>query len=284
MNDKKLLALYGLKWNPFLPDIPAEALWRPIWVDDFVFRLENLVMDGGFALISGEPGLGKSKLLQLISHHLGQLEDVTVGVMERPQSSLADFYRELGSLFDVNLRPSNRYGGFKALRERWKEHIKRTLFRPILLIDEAQEMPSACMNELRLLGSAHFDSRCLFTSIISGDTRLPSRFRQADLVSLGSRIRVRKVIEPYDRSALKDYLEYSLKQAGADHLMSATLKETLVEHATGNLRVLNNMAVELLAAAAKKELPQLDEKLFIQTFSQGRAVTGKTAIKPKMTA
>ena len=142
-------------------------------------------------------------------------------------------------------------------------------------------MPSACMNELRLLGSAHFDSRCLLTTIISGDTRLPSRFRQADLVSLGSRIRVRKVIEPYDRQALKDYLEHSLKQAGADHLMSATLKETLVEHASGNLRVLNNMAVELLARATLKELPQLDDKLFIQTFSQGRGSTSKTATQSK---
>ncbi|MBT4267869.1 MAG: ATP-binding protein [Deltaproteobacteria bacterium] len=268
MNQKKLLALYGLKWNPFLPDIPVEALWQPPSMQNFVFRLENLVMDGGFALISGEPGLGKSKLLQLVSNKLGQIEDVKVGVMERPQGSLADFYRELGSLFDVNLTPSNRYGGFKALRERWNEHIKRTLFRPVLLIDEAQEMASLCMNELRLLSSAHFDSRCLLTTIICGDTRLPGRFRQSDLVSLGSRIRVRNVIEPYHRHETMDYLEYSLKEAGADHLMSVTLKETLVEHAGGNLRMLNNMAAELLAKAAQEELTQMDEKLFLSTFTQ----------------
>jgi general secretion pathway protein A len=97
MSNKKLLALYGLKWNPFLPDIPSEALWHPPHVGEFIFRLENLVMDGGFALISGEPGLGKSKLLQLVSNRLTQIEDVTVGVMERPQSSLADFYRELAA-------------------------------------------------------------------------------------------------------------------------------------------------------------------------------------------
>lgn len=271
MNQKKLLALYGLKWNPFLPDIPAEALWQPPSLKDFVFRLENLVMDGGFALITGEPGLGKSKLLQLVSNKLSQIEDVKVGVMERPQSSLADFYRELGSLFDVNLTPSNRYGGFKALRERWNEHIKRTLFRPVLLIDEAQEMASVCMNELRLLSSAHFDSRCLLTTIICGDTRLPGRFRQSDLVSLGSRIRVRNVVEPYHRHETMEYLEYSLKEAGADHLMSVTLKETLVEHAGGNLRMLNNMAAELLAKAATEELTQMDEKLFLSTFTQKKA-------------
>ena len=271
MNDKKLLAFYGLKWNPFLPDIPTEALWHPPGVNEFIFRLENLVMDGGFALISGEPGLGKSKLLQLVSHRLSRLEDVTVGVMERPQSSLADFYRELGALFDVNLRPSNRYGGFKALRERWNDHIKRTLFRPVLLIDEAQELATVCMNELRLLGSAHFDSRCLLTTIICGDTRLPGRFRQSDLVSLGSRIRVRNVIEPYQKQELMDYLDHSLTQAGVDHLMSSPLKETLVEHSGGNLRVLNNMGVDLLARAAQEELPQLDEKLFISTFLKDKS-------------
>lgn len=271
MNDKKLLALYGLKWNPFLPDIPVEALWQPPQAEELLFRLENLVMDGGFAMISGEPGQGKSKLLQLVSHRLSRLEDVKVGVMERPQSSLADFYRELGNLFEVNLTPSNRYGGFKALRERWSEHIKRTLFRPVLLIDEAQEVSSVCLNELRLLGSAHFDSKCLLTTIICGDTRLPVRFRQSDLVALGSRIRVRHLMEPYDLSATTDYLQHGLREAGADHLMTAGLKETLVEHASGNLRLLNNMASELLARAAREELSQLDEKLFFSTFSLGKS-------------
>jgi type II secretory pathway predicted ATPase ExeA len=271
MNDKKLLAFYGLKWNPSLPGIPTEALWQPSFVNDFIFRMENLVMDGGFALISGEPGLGKSQLLQLVSHRLNHIEDVTVGVMERPQSSLADFYRELGAFFEVNLKPSNRYGGFTSLRERWNDHIKRTLFRPVLLIDEAQEMATVCMNELRLLGSADFDSRCLLTTIICGDSSLPGRFRQSELVSLGSRIRFRNVIEPYHREELKDYLDHSLEQAGAAHLMSVSLKETLIEHAGGNLRVLNNMAAELLASAAQKELPQLDEKLFLSTFSQAKA-------------
>ncbi len=45
-NNKQLLAYYGLKWNPFLPDIPVDALWSPQDLDIFNFRLENLVMDG----------------------------------------------------------------------------------------------------------------------------------------------------------------------------------------------------------------------------------------------
>lgn len=268
MNDKKLLALFGLKWDPFHADLPVESLWMPPGMDSFVFRVENLVMDGGFALVCGEPGLGKSKSLQLIAHRLRRLDNVVVGVMERPQSSLSDFYREMGDIFGVNLSPTNRYGGFKSLRERWQKHAQDTLLKPVLIVDEAQEMMTGCLNELRLLGSAHFDSQCLLTTVICGDMRLPERFRTEALVSLGSRIKLRMMLEPYDRAILLDYLEHCLAQAGAPHLISSGLMETLVDHAAGNLRVLNNMAAELLARGAQAEAAQLDEKLFLEVFSR----------------
>jgi general secretion pathway protein A len=267
-NCKKLLALYGLKWNPFLPDFPVEALWPPPEIDNFFFRIENLVMDGGFALMCGDPGLGKSKSLQLLAYRLNRLADVVVGVMERPQSNLSDFYRELGELFGVNLSPANRYGGFKALRERWQGHIKSTLFRAVLIIDEAQEMYTNCLNELRLLSSAHFDSQSLLTIILCGDMRLPERFRSGALLSLGTRIRVRMVLEPYSKNVLLGYLDHCLVQAGAPHLMSKILKETLVDHSGGNLRVLTTIASELLEKAVEKELAQLDEKLYLEIFSR----------------
>ena len=116
-------------------------------------------------MISGEPGVGISKILQQLAHRLSRLADVVVGVMERPQSSVGDFYREMGALFGVNLSPANRYGGFKALRERWLTHIKSTLFRPVLLIEEAQEMVAACLNERVQQGERGIarDGRAKFT-------------------------------------------------------------------------------------------------------------------------
>lgn len=267
MNNKQLLALFGLKYNPFLPGIPVQSLWEPPGMDTFIFRVESLVLEGGFAILCGDPGLGKSKSLQIMAHRLEQLESVVVGVMERPQSSLGDFYREMGELFGVNLSPANRYGGFKALRQRWQEHIKSTLFRPVLLIDEAQEMMNCSLNELRLLGSAEFDSQCLLTIILCGDMRLPERFRSNTLMALGSRIRYRRILEPYNGSELRAYLEHSLEQAGAPQLMSKGLMDTLVEHSVGNLRLLNTMAAELLTVGAQKEVAQLDEQLFLELYA-----------------
>lgn len=140
MNNKKLLALYGLKWNPFIPELPSEALlWAPR-IEDFAWRVENLVTDGGFALITGDNGTGKSVALRVLAERLGRLRDVTVGVLTRSQSKIADFYRELGETFSVQLTPLNRWGGFKVLREKWKAHLESSLLRPVLLVDEAQEM------------------------------------------------------------------------------------------------------------------------------------------------
>ena len=268
MSDPKLLAQYGLKYNPFLPAIPVEDLWRPPGIDDFFYRIETLVLDGGFAVIVGESGLGKSKISQLLAWRLGQLADVTVGVMERPQSTLGDFYRELGDVFGVNLVPSNRYGGFKALRARWQAHIKSTLCRPVLLIDEAQEVDTVCLNEIRLLGSAHFDSQCLLTTILCGDARLTARFRTPELVPLGSRAQTRLMLEPLTREDLRTFLEHLIDKAGAPHLMTDTLKSALVEHAGGYPRILAAMAADVLAAGAAKQRPVLDEQLFLETVSK----------------
>ena len=267
MNDRRLAALYGLKYNPFLPGIPAEALWPLPGAESFAQRIEALVAQGGFALLTGEPGHGKSKTLQWLSRRLAQQPGLTVAVMERPQSTLGDFYRELGDLFGVPLSPANRYGGFKALRARWQEHCASSLLRPVLLIDEAQQVASACLTELRLLQSSRFDSESLLTLVLSGDPRLPERFRTPELMPLGSRIRVRLHLGALSPEELRRYLEFALQEAGAPSLMSPELLHTLSTHAAGNLRLLCHMAADLLAAAAQKNLPRIDENLYFELFT-----------------
>jgi general secretion pathway protein A len=267
MTDKTLLALYGLKHNPFQPALPSQALWPIPGAEPFVRRVESLVTHGGFALLTGDPGQGKSKTLQWIATRLARLPDLTVGVMERPQSRLADFYRELGDLFGVPLNPSNRYGGFKALRTRWRTHCETALLRPVLLIDEAQEVNSECLTELRLLESARFDSESLLFTVLSGDGRLPERFRTPELLPLGSRIRARLHLGPLAPDDLAAYLDFALDEAGASHLLTPPLAQTLTTHAAGNLRILCHMAAELLAVAATRNLPApLDETLYFEVF------------------
>lgn len=265
--NKKLLAAYGLKWNPFAAEVPAETLKLTPRIEHFIWRMENQIKEGGFALVTGEPGSGKSVALRLLSERLRTLRDVSVGVLIRPQSGAADFYRELGHLFGVSLSPNNRWAGSRALRDKWLAHIEAALFRPVLIIDEAQQMQPAVLSELRLLSSVDFDSRSLLTVILSGDGRLLDKLNSSELAPVQSRIRVRLAMEHTPPPQLAECLQHSLEQAGNHKLMTTEVITALAEQAGGNFRTMMTMANDLLASAIRNEQKQIDEKLYLELFS-----------------
>jgi type II secretory pathway predicted ATPase ExeA len=264
----KLLALYSLKFHPFHSDVPTEALHATPAVDAFLRRVELTLSDGGFAMITGDPGSGKTIAMRLLADRLRALPHVVVGTIEHPQSRTSDFYRELGDLFGIPLTIHNRWAGFKALRARWSEHIASTLTRPVLIIDEAQEALTTVLCELRILASKDFDARQLLCVVFAGDARLPERLRTAELLPLGSRIRRRLVLDYAGRDELLACLDHLLEAAGNPSLMTTELKSTLADHAAGNYRIMMNLADELLTVAADRNLPRLDEKLYLDVFGQ----------------
>jgi type II secretory pathway predicted ATPase ExeA len=143
------------------------------------------------------------------------------------------------------------------------------------LVDEAQEMNTATLGELRLLASARFDSQSLLCVILAGDGRLAGKLQQEELLPLNSRIRTRLATEHASRDELAACLDHLLASAGNAALMTAPLRHTLCNHAAGNYRVLTIMAAELLSAAAQQELPQLDEKLYFEVFAAAGKATPK---------
>jgi type II secretory pathway predicted ATPase ExeA len=279
--NKKHLSLFGLKYHPFRPDVPVEALLPVPAVEAFCRRVEFTLGDGGFIMVTGDPGTGKSVALRLLAQRLDAQRDVIVGAIDHPQSRISDFYRELGDLFGVALPAHNRWSGFKGLRARWSEHIQSTMTRPVLIIDEAQEMLSTVFNELRILSSKEFDSHSLLCVIFAGDGRLPERLRHPDLQPLGSRIRRRLHLDFASRDELLACLDHLLDAAGNPSLMTTELKTTLAEHAAGNYRVMMNIADELLAAAAERDQAQLDDKLYLEVFAPKPPKRAKRSSKRK---
>ena len=127
------------------------------------------------------------------------------------------------------------------------------------------------LNELRLLSGSGFDSRNLLGIVLTGDVRLNHKLRRDDLLPLGSRLRIRLNMEYADRDELMACLTHLLDSAGNPGLMTRELMQTLCDHACGNYRMLCTMAAELLDVAAKQELMQLDEKLYLTVFEQPKS-------------
>ena len=267
--NQKLLALYGLKWNPFTPEVPTEALLcAPQSRELLLAHRTGAPARGRLRLDPRRPRFRQERRHAPLAERLARLADLSVGVIHHPQSNLSDFYRELGDIFSISIRVSNRWGGFKALRARWLDHLGSASRRPVVLVDEAQEMTPMVLSELRLLASARFDSQSLLCVVLSGDARLLDKLRREELIPLGSRIRTRLATGVATREELLACLEHLLATAGNASLMTKQLRNTLCDHAAGNYRIFIGMAAELLMTAAQREITELDEKLYLQVFAQ----------------
>ena len=117
-------------------------------------------------------------------------------------------------------------------------------------------------------GARSFDVGLFF-----GHTVWDRSLKEADLLPIASRVRARLRTEALAPSQLLQCLNHLLKMAGNPKLMNPPLLQTLCEHAASNLRLLTNMANELLAAAVHQERKQIDEKLFFEVlpWTQSRA-------------
>lgn len=262
MKDRNIHALYGLKWNPFAREVPVHALKSPPQADRFFWQVEHLAFDGGFGLLSGASGSGKSSVMRLLEQRISNVGGIAIAKIDRAQSNLRDFYLELGEAFGVSFKTGNRYGGFKRLRMEWLKQISAATFRPFLLIDEAQAMPTEVLSEIRVLGSHDFDSRCILAVVLAGDQRLPARLRDdEELVPLDTRMRARLVVESQTCEELIALLTHATSVAGAPDLLTPGVKSVLAEHANGSPRAMMSQANDLLAYAAEKEARCIDEQL-----------------------
>jgi type II secretory pathway predicted ATPase ExeA len=90
---------------------------------------------------------------------------------------------------------------------------------------------------------------------------------ELELLPIASRIRSRLRLEALTPKQLQECLNHLLKAAGNPRLLTAALLATLCEHAAGNLRLLMNLANDLLATASHQEREQIDEKLFFEVFT-----------------
>lgn len=265
----KILSFYGMKFNPFSSDVPAGNLWLSDEAVFFLNRVKNLMDSGGFALISGDPGSGKSSLLRYIAYELSQNQDIKAGIISRPQSNLSDFYRELGAQFGLHISHCNRWQGFNSLRQQWLEHIAATLYRPVIFIDEAQIAKSAILDEIRLLSSMEMDSKNALSVILVGDKRICERLRKEELTPLNTRIKARIHLGKLEEDEAVIFLEYMLEQAGNTALMTGNLIKAICAHCAGNLRSLAFLAEEIMNLGFSREISPLNEKLYFEISDYG---------------
>jgi len=253
--DLALKTLWGATRWPGFADatvVLAPAAWQ-----EALRRLQQLIAVRASGLVHGPHGVGKSFLIHRWSE---QLSPKQYRLLRVSHSTLmgSDLLRQLVSL--TGQKPQYRRGdNVLLLAGVWQQWAP---LWPILVVEEAQDLNTTALEELRLLTCARADTHSPFSLILVGDQDLLPRLDLGINRALMSRLGFCLRLDPWPREALQNYLDGRLAEVGIHASpYEAPAQELLLQSAQGSPRTVNALlqrSLELAATAQRRQVNRAD--------------------------
>ena len=247
------LSFFQLNQPPFrLPPDPA-FFFPGAQYDEGLDTLHYGITAGeGFIQITGKPGVGKTLLIRSL---LADLDDqVKTALILHPRLSPEELLRVI--LVDLGTEPESIEGRSKeALLRAFRDTLLAQAAqgtRTVVIIDEAQNLPDATLEELRLLSNLETEKDKLLQIILAGQPELEDKLAQPVFTQLSQRITIRYRLEPLNLEETGNYISHRLRRAGADSSVfftGASLKR--IHRESGGIpRLINSLCERALMAAS----------------------------------
>lgn len=203
----------------------------------------------GFSKVVGEVGTGKTLLCRKL---LGQLEGrAATAYLPSPLIGPASLARAVAEEFGVALEPGDDAHRVWKRLERFLAETAGSGRRAVLLVDEAQALPTGSLEAVRMLSNFETETRKLLQVVLFGQPELDARLAQPQLRQVRQRITFSHRLQPLTRDETDHYLVYRVRVAGqrGPRLFSAPAVDAL-HHASGGVpRLLNVLAHKTLLVA-----------------------------------
>jgi general secretion pathway protein A len=205
---------YGFREAPFniTPD-PRFLFFSDKHREAFNHVLFGIRERKGFIQITGEVGAGKTTVCRAILAELGPT--YKTALVLNPMVTATQLMRTV--LIELGLEAR------KVDRTAYLEVLNRYLLEQaaaghdvVLIIDEAQDLESELLEQVRLLSNLETDQRKLLQIVLIGQPELRDKLNQRSLRQLRQRITVRYHLSPLDRFETERYIAHRLRVAGAD--------------------------------------------------------------------
>jgi general secretion pathway protein A len=171
----------------------------------------GVVRRKGFLLLTGEVGTGKTTLLHAL---LGQLEaDTTAAFVFNPRLEPLEFFRVLFDEYGIERPCESKAEYLLALNHFLIDRLEQNL-STLLIIDEAQNLSSEMLEEVRLLSNLETPRSKLIQILLVGQPELAEMLRRPELRQLRQRIVMRYALRPFSEEECTAYVEERLRLAG----------------------------------------------------------------------
>ena len=260
-------SFYGLKAKPFsmLPD--PEFLYLGKKHRLALTLLEYTLMNNaGFCVISGEIGAGKTTLLRKLLSTLE--ENVTTGMITNTHQSFGELLDWVLSAFGIHqaglskVEMHQRFIDF--LLEQYANN-KTTL----LIVDEAQNMPAATLEELRMLSNINSEKDLVLQVILAGQPDLKDTLQMPELKQFAQRISVDFHLDALDAGETCHYIQHRLVTAGAtDDIFTPEACRLIAEYSGGVPRLINLLCDTALVYGFADQAKVIDAGLIEEMVSE----------------
>jgi type II secretory pathway predicted ATPase ExeA len=259
---------FGFRQRPF-PATPDGTFYYPATGHErAIAELRQSVDDQlGLAVLTGNPGLGKTLVCQCLLENLGS--NTTTAFLTNSHfhdrtAMLQALLYELSLPFAGSSEQEVRLRLTEFLIENCKAG-RQALF----VIDEAHHLTTDFLEELRLFGNLEAGAHKALHVILVGQAGLLQTLSQPELGSLQQRIEVRATLPPLGIDEAADYLLHHLRRAGVrpEAIVSDEALEVLARHTSGVPRLLNQAARRALTLADAADASYVDVEAVLEALA-----------------
>lgn len=261
---------FGFTERPFslLPD--PSFLYQSRKHGTALANLEyGLLSDAPIILITGEIGSGKTTLIR---HLLNILDDATtVGLISNTHQSFGDLMQLVAMAFGLEWQGKERVAQFQTFVDYLIKQFsggKRT----VLIVDEAQNMDVATLEELRVISNINADKNFVLQLLLVGQPELRSTLRQPVLEQFVQRISVDYHLEALDLRESREYIAHRLTKAGGvSNIFARGAINAIHKYAAGVPRLINVLCEGALVYAFAEGRHRVSAKLVEEMVEERRA-------------